>query len=259
MIRGYAVNSPNLFILGAGKCGTTSLYHLLERHPDIKVSVPKEPSFFCSHFQVVRNPIDYFRLFESDRRYRVDASHVYFSNPETAPLLRRLFPDAKFLIILRCPKARAHALYQHMRRALHEDGHPLELAESFREALSLEATRFGSAAFASSCRHYFWNFLYMRSSFYDEQLARYFDLYPRDRFLILSLAEFLRHAEHAVQSIAAFLGLDRAGFGTDIPMSNGAPPYAPPDAACEALMDARFGNLTTRVDRIVGRPLDWSL
>lgn len=37
---------PNLFVLGAGKCGTTSLYHLLQRHPDIHVCDPKEPSFF---------------------------------------------------------------------------------------------------------------------------------------------------------------------------------------------------------------------
>ncbi len=155
---------PNLFILGAGKCGTTSLYHLLERHPEIKASEIKEPSFFCSYFQVIQNPIVYFHLFDPPRKYRLDASHVYFSNPETPQVLFDLFPDARFILSLRHPKARAHSLYQHMRRARHADGRPLELVETFQDALALEAERFHSDSFFSTCRHYFWNFMYMRSS-----------------------------------------------------------------------------------------------
>ncbi len=249
---------PNLFVLGAGKCGTTSLYHLLERHPDIHVCDPKEPSFFCSHFQVVRNPEDYFRLFDSDARYRVDASHAYFSNPETAPILRNLFPEARFLVILRQPKARAHSLYEHMRRSLHEDGRPMELAPTFLNALCMEGERFHSRRFFSECRHYFWNFMYMRSSFYDEQLARYFSLFARDRFLVMSLAAFEQQPQRTVQSIADFLELDVTGFGDQVPVANVAPPYPPFGTECDAIMEAHFGDLMARVDRLVGRALDWS-
>ncbi len=215
--------SPNLFILGAGKCGTTSLYHLLQRHPDIHVSTPKEPSFFCSQFQVVKNPIDYFRLFDSPRRYRVDSSHVYFSNPETAPVLRDLFPDAKFLVVLRDPKARALSLYEHMRRFPHEDGEPFEPAQTFLDALQLEAGRFESPEFFATCRQYFWNFMYMRSSAYDEQLGRYFALYPRDRFLVTTLAEFERQPAHTIRTISNFLDIGAEGFGENVPHENVAP------------------------------------
>ncbi|MDR3469709.1 MAG: sulfotransferase domain-containing protein [Xanthobacteraceae bacterium] len=251
--------TPNLFILGAGKCGTTSLYDLLGGHPDIMVSNPKEPSFFCSHFQVVKNPVDYFRLFNSPKRYRVDSSHVYFSNPETSPLLRDLFPDAKFLVMLRHPKARAHSLYRHMRRAMHEDGRPLELAERFHEALLLEAERFRSLEFFANCRHYFWNFMYLRSSIYDEQLDRYFRLYPRENFLVMSLAEFRREPDRVKRTVAEFLNIDVAGFGPEAPFSNAAPPHDSYDAASDAVMEQYFGNLTARVDRLLGRSLDWSL
>lgn len=253
------MGTPNLFILGAGKCGTTSLYELLRRHPDIHVCDPKEPSFFCSHFQVVRNPIDYFRLFDSARRYRVDASHVYFSNPETPPVLHALFPDAKFLIILRDPRARAHSLYRHMRRALLADGQPIETVGRFHDALLLEAMRHRSPEFAATCRHYLWNQLYMRSSCFDEQIARYFALYPRGRFLVMSLAEFHRDAERTTQAVADFLDLDRGGFGTGSHVANAAPDQEPYDAASGAMMEAYFGDLTARVDRLVGRALDWSL
>jgi hypothetical protein len=249
---------PNLFILGAGKCGTTSLYHLLERHPDIHLSTPKEPSFFCSHFQVVKNPIDYFRLFDSPRRYRVDSSHVYFSNPETAPILRDLFPDAKFIVTLRQPKARALSLYQHMRRFRHADGDPFEPADTFYEALRLEADRFQSPDFLAACRQYFWNFMYMRSSVYDEQLRRYFDLYPRDRFLVTTLAELEQQPLQTFRAIADFLEIDASHFGSDAPAENVAPAYESWDAESDALMEAHFEDLMDRTDRLVGRPLDWS-
>lgn len=250
---------PNLFILGAAKCGTTTLYHLLKRHPDIKVCDPKEPSFFCSQFQVVKNPVDYFSLFNSERRYRADASHVYFSNPETPPILRDLFPKARFLLILRDPKARAHSLYQHMRRSLHEDGRPMELVETFHEALLREEERFNAPGYRAACRQYFWNFMYMRSSCYDVQLARYLALFPRESFLILSLACLHRQPKETVEAIARFLDVDPAGFGEDVPAANVAPLHGAIDPACSALMEAHFTDLTNRVDRLAGELIDWSL
>ncbi|QTL03685.1 sulfotransferase [Aquabacter sp. L1I39] len=250
---------PNLFVLGAGKSGTTTLHQLLGRHPDIHVCDPKEPSFFCSHFQVVRDPVSYFRLFASDRRYRVDASHVYFSNPETAPVLRALFPEAKVLLILRHPKARAHSLYRHMRLSMHDDGRPLELAETFYEALRLEDERFHSPDFMRNCRQYFWNFMYIRSSFYDEQLTRYLGLFTREQFLIMTLAELISRPQQKIAEIAAFLEVEPSGFGESVPVVNAAPAYEGFDQMCDAFMGDRFGDLTRRVDALVGRAMDWSV
>lgn len=250
---------PNLFILGAGKCGTTSLYELLSRHPDICVSNVKEPSFFCSYFQVISNPIDYFNLFDNDRKYRVDASHVYFSNPETAPILSILFPDARFIIVLRHPQARAYSLYRHMRRAVHADGRPQELIEDFHTALELEEERFKSTDFFDTCRQYFWNFMYMRSSMYDEQLSRYLRFYSRDRFLVLTLAEMQKEPDRILRSIAEFLDIDATGFGDNIPVANVAPSFANSASESASFMQEQFGDLTDRMDQLVGRPLDWSI
>ena len=160
---------------------------------------------------------------------------------------------------MRHPKARAHSLYQHMRRARHADGRPQELVESFHEALTLEAERFGSPEFLANCRQYFWNFMYMRSSAYDVQLTRYFDLYPRERFLIMTLAELQKEPERIVRTIGDFLDIDTAGFGDSMPFTNVAPPYGGVEAESEALMEEHFQGLTARVDRLVGRQLDWSM
>jgi hypothetical protein len=37
---------PNLLIVGAAKCGTSSLHHYLDQHPDVSMSRPKETNFF---------------------------------------------------------------------------------------------------------------------------------------------------------------------------------------------------------------------
>lgn len=249
---------PNLFLLGAGKCGTTSLHQLLGHHPDIHVSTPKEPSFFCSYFQVIADPITYFSLFHSDAPYRVDASHVYFSNPETAPILKGLLPTAKFIVILRDPKRRAYSLYQHMRRALHADGQPMELLESFADALFAEDDRFASPEFFQTCRQYFYNFMYVRSSLFDLQIDRYLSLFPRDHFLFLSLAELKNQPQATREKLATFLDIASDGFGDTIPEANRAPAYAPYDPACDAFLTGRFAGLTDRVEAMIGQRLDWS-
>ena len=38
--------TPDLFIVGAPKSGTTSLYEYLKGHPDVFMSVVKEPCYF---------------------------------------------------------------------------------------------------------------------------------------------------------------------------------------------------------------------
>ncbi len=39
-------NMPNLFIIGAGRCGTTTLFHWLSGHPDIFAAAEKEPHYY---------------------------------------------------------------------------------------------------------------------------------------------------------------------------------------------------------------------
>jgi hypothetical protein len=74
---GQTPMAPNLFILGAAKCGTTSLHAILGQHPDIHASTEKEPTFFCWPFQKIRDPIAYFKLFDSPARYRMESSTAY--------------------------------------------------------------------------------------------------------------------------------------------------------------------------------------
>ena len=149
------IKKPSFFLLGAGRCGTTSLYHMLRQHPEIFMPEVKEPSFFCSYFQVVKDPISYFGLFvpSSEEKAIGEASHVYFSNPESASVLHLLFPNARFIVILRNPTNRAYSLYKWTRRFGYEN------LSTFEQAVIAEKKRFRDPIFFRECPQYFWNFI----------------------------------------------------------------------------------------------------
>lgn len=197
-------HKPNFFILGAGKCGTTSLYAHLKQHPQIFMSPVKEPSFFCESFQVVNNAIDYFRLFDGvgDETVIGEASHVYFSNPATARVLKTLFPEARFVVILRNPADRAYSLYHHMRR------YGFEHVGSFEKAIEAEEERFASESFKKKCPQYPYNYYYFRSGHYGEQVQRYFDLFEPSRFRFLTLDQLRTDPDGSIKGIFDHLELD---------------------------------------------------
>jgi len=147
-----------------------------------------------------------------------------------------------------------------MRRVKHEDGQPLEDIPSFSAALRAEADRYTSKAFFASCRHYFWNFMYCRSSFYDEQLARYLSLFPRHQFHVLSLAELSSDPAETTRRILAFLDLEAAPVEQfNFEFLNDGGPFEPFCAESDGLMSDSLAGVMERTERLIGRPLEWTL
>src|SRR5919108_5774969 len=105
---------PNLFIVGAAKAGTTSLYHYLAQHPDVYMAPMKEPHFFSqirpdpkleAFFPHVDNEAKYLALFAAagDEKVRGEASTSYLWHPDVADAIRSKRPDAKIVAMLRDP------------------------------------------------------------------------------------------------------------------------------------------------------------
>jgi hypothetical protein len=194
---------PTFFILGAGRCGTTSLQQLLRLNEHIFMCSPKEPTFFSDRFQGIANPIEYAALFAdaTDNQQRGDASHVYYSHPRAAETLAAFVPEAKFILIYRNPADRARAMYLHMVQ------NGFETIRSFERALAAEDRRFASARFRRHCPHYFWNYMYFRSGLFGEQLARYHQHYPTDRFFYTTLYDLQLDPQQVTAAICRFLGV----------------------------------------------------
>jgi hypothetical protein len=129
--------SPNLFIAGSAKCGTTTLYHYLKQHPEIYMSPQKETWFFCpSHVGVLGPkrmfyPNDwqrYLELFEpaETEKYRGEATPSYICFDETIERIKKYTEKPRFIFSIRNPADRLHSNFRMFKRLQKLDSYMYE-------------------------------------------------------------------------------------------------------------------------------------
>lgn len=109
---------PDFFVVGAPKCGTTSLADWLARHPQVCMSQPKEPHYFHPDFVTpVRTLDDYEACFaHADPEHEVlgeASTHLVFSDAAIDAVLAYR-PAAKLIVCLRNPIAVALSIHNAM-------------------------------------------------------------------------------------------------------------------------------------------------
>lgn len=202
---------PTFLVIGAGKSGSTSLYHYLTQHPDIYMSRVKEPLFFAFAGQqvnftgpgdaeingrAVATLEDYQALFQdgADRRARGEASVAYLYYPRAAQRIHQLVPEVKLLLILRCPADRAYSNF------LHALGLGREPIGSFTRALEAEPGRI-----AAGWSHFYH---YRAKGWYYRQLEPWLRLFPREQILINLYDDLEEDPAGLLQKIFEFIGID---------------------------------------------------
>jgi hypothetical protein len=175
---------PNLIVIGAMKCGTTSLHHYLDLHPEIQMSTPKELAFFAADRNWGRGVDWYMAHFTPEAPVRGESSPQYTNHPARVGVAERmsvLLPDARLIYMVRDPIERMISEYLH-RSATGEERRPI--AQALHDRRYLDPSR------------------------YRVQLDRYLRHYPRDRIHVAD-AEDLRHRrESTLRAIFGFLGVD---------------------------------------------------
>lgn len=112
------MGKPNIFLIGAAKAGSTSLYNYLIKHEEIYANI-KEPWYFTdrkglTNGNKVKGEDSYEKLYKSDKNYKyyMDASPSYLCFPEVAKDIYEYNNDAKIIIILRNPIDRIKSYYR---------------------------------------------------------------------------------------------------------------------------------------------------
>ena len=200
---------PNFLIIGAAKSGTTALYRYMKQHPDIYMPDRKEPHHF-SFTDITKNtngPGDYVRtaitdddeykkLFEIVKNEKAigEASPTYIYIPGTAQRIYSEIPNSKIIAILRHPADRAFSAYMHLVR----DGYEFELI--FEKALEKEKERIAKN----------WGPIwhYKKAGLYFEQLIPYYQLFPRNKILIIIYDDYKKDPQKINQKIFNFLEID---------------------------------------------------
>ena len=202
------MRKPNFFILGAPKCGTTSLAAWLSRHPNIFVSEEKEPHFFnTDDRQNVSSLAEYESLFvrASDRHKAVgEASVWYLSSAKAVENILCYEPRAKFIVMVRNPMEMAPALHSEMVLSGHED------IRDFRKAWDIQAERKEGRALPA----FSWarrRFLYGEVCKLGSQLERLLSMVPAPRVHVVVLDELATEPRQEYLRVLRFLGVEDDG------------------------------------------------
>ena len=145
---------PDLFIVGAPKCGTTAMTRFLEAHPEVQMAARKDLHFFGSDLGF-RNrerigEAEYLAHFHNDdsKRIRAESSVWYLYSERAASEIAACNPEARILILLRHPVEMMHALWAQLRL----NGLGDEDITEFAEALAAERPRARRAEGAAVAR-----------------------------------------------------------------------------------------------------------
>ncbi len=213
-----------LMILGAARCGTSSLHEFFRRHQDVCASSPKEPAFFEDEYAMGLDHYQrtYFPHW-SGERVVVEGRPTNLILPYVARRIQHSYPGARFIVSLRDPAERAfshwalkHSLGTESRpfaRAIQQNyqrlksGNVLEGPDG--ERLWREALRRDSQGMTQG--------VYLQTGFYAAHLKRFFSLFPRERFCILTVNDLRAHSAEVAQQLLHFAGLDPSRGPASLP------------------------------------------
>lgn len=176
---------PTFIIIGAMKCGTSSLYHYLAAHPDIAMSRVKETNFFRSETDFARG-VDWYESLFGPGAARGEASPGYsqaHAFPGVPERMVSVVPDVQLVYLVRDPVERIVSHWMHNRAAGRE-------RRSIDDALEGESSH------------------YVLTSMYGLQLEAFREHYSDDRIMVVAAEDLRKERTETVQSVCRFLGLD---------------------------------------------------
>ena len=192
--------SPNFFVIGVAKAGTSSLFHYLSQHPKIFTSYVKEPHFLCDEEKYQQGTKWYLdKYFSGSEGYpaRGEATPHYIQLVDVVPpRLRKMVEEqsVRLIVILRDPVERAWSHY------LFRRSHMAVEHESFRVLFEKEVERWNREP--ESRGHYYYPGLY------GYQIEKWLEHFPRQKFLFIKFDDFVFKTKAIVHSVFKFIGVD---------------------------------------------------
>lgn len=179
---------PTFLVIGAMKCGTTSLYYYLAEHPQIGMSRVKETDFFLSeHGNWHRGSDWYARQFPGGAEQRGECapnytkSHLFDGVPVR---IESVCPDVKLIYLVRDPIERTVSHYV---------GSCLQ---------GREERSFGAAVADVETSNY------VLTSCYHTQLQPYLECFAEESLLVCSTETLSNSPTAVLRRVYRFLGVD---------------------------------------------------
>ena len=198
---------PNLFIIGAPKSGTTSLYQYLKSHPNIFMCTPKEPHYFSDDIKgisIVKTLDEYQHLFDKrKKRHQVvgEASVWYLYSDTAIKNIYEYNKKAKIIVMLRNPIDLYQSLHQHFIYNGYED------RKDLRDAWNFQQNRQQNDNIPKHCPDskllQYNNVLKL-----GYQVEKLYSIFPKKQIKFILFDDFIRHTKDTYKSTLSFLDLE---------------------------------------------------
>lgn len=195
-------NEPNYFIVGAAKAGTNTLAYYLTEHPEAYIVPQKEVNFFSNeeirkqklYYKgdfIVDNEVDYLNLFAGTENYKVrgEGSVSYLFYESVPKKIKRKYPDAKIIILLRNPIKRAHSHY----------------LMDYRIGLVKE--KFVDIIATGDIGNIYYQ-QYVGLSLYYDQVKRYMQEFGEANVMVILFEDFIKDTQKMMKEVCRFLQID---------------------------------------------------
>lgn len=254
---------PDFLLIGAARCGSTSLFAILTAHPHILAPSHKEVHFFDRNY--LRGLDWYRRMFPLESHRRLverrlggpaltgEATTYYLFHPAVPERVARDLPEARLIAILRDPVDRAYSHYQLSVRNGHETLSFEEALDAEEERLAGEEERLLNDPSYRSPAHAYHS--YVTRGLYLDQLVRWHRYVPRERLLVLRSEDLFERPADVVSEVSAFLGL-RPHPGP-LPAPRNRARYEGMSEETRERLRRRFDEPNRRLEAYLGRELHW--
>jgi len=261
-ITGFIRVIPDFLVIGAKRCGTTSLYQHLSEHPCISRSPRDNIGFFNENYHLGINwykslfpTVFYKKKMESKNKQCLffDVTSTYMEEELTAKNVYEVNPNQKIIVILRNPVDRAYSHY-------HVNVKEKSEKRSFEDAVFEEMNRIKSERIIQNKNKNLRvftpnNIHYLKKGFYALQLKSWFKIFPREQILVLSTEEFQEDQNLIYKKIFDFLNIPNMKIKSIEKMEKGN--YIPMKHDTRNLLLDYFRQCNHELFELINSEFDW--
>ena len=192
-------NFPDYIIIGAAKCGTTSLCNYLDAHPDVKITQPKELNFFGR--EGIEAKMDTYSEHFKDKNGSLigegSVSYMPYSKL-AAPQIKKYIPNVKIIAMLRNPADRFYSdFWFNVNR-----GATVYKKGLFDGVINDTITVPYAAVHKMTYRESL-----ITKGMYAQHLKQYYKHFDKDQIKIIYFEDFIKDSTKVLNSVHEFLGV----------------------------------------------------
>jgi tetratricopeptide (TPR) repeat protein len=248
--QGRKEKAPDFIIIGATKCGTTSLFNYLNNCSQILLPNKKELNFFnCFFYLGIEWYLPQFAsITDEDEFLTGEASPNYFHTPESMWRIKKVFPKIKLIVLLRNPVERTiSSYYQQRRSGIAQKPLELLISQEMEYLKKLTSTQVANISDSNA-----YNIL---GSLYVYKIQKWIECFSREQILIIKSEDFYNNTSHSMSQVFNFIGIPDCPL-EHYPVGNSGS-YPPINSKIRNILADYFALYNRKLEEFLGIKFNW--